>query len=78
MLLSLDDTETEMPDESHLYSVEGDADDLHSLDVTFPEDDQESFQKALDDLGPSLRKLASICEPQQNHHKSLFWQQQAI
>lgn len=65
-----------MPDDSHLYSVEGDA-NLCNLDVTFPDDDQETFQEVLENLGPSFRKLASICEPQ-NQHKSLLWQQHAI
>lgn len=77
--MSLDDTETEMPDESHMYAEEGDADNRSDLDgITFPDNDQESFQYVLENLGPSFRKLASICKPQQNHQESLIWRQHAI
>lgn len=46
----------------HLYADEGDSDNLSELEnITIP--DEDSFQKALKDLGPEFFELASICKP---------------
>ncbi|XP_008291658.1 cadherin-like protein 26 [Stegastes partitus] len=62
-LSSLQETENDLLDyEPHLYAEEGDSDSVPDLEkIPIPDDD--SFQKALKDLGPSFNQLASICQP---------------
>ncbi|GLD62222.1 cadherin-like protein 26 [Lates japonicus] len=63
-LSSLQETEGNLLDyEPHLYADEGDSDILTELEnIAIPDDD--SFPKALTDLGPKFNQLASICRPQ--------------
>ncbi|XP_074524792.1 cadherin-like protein 26 [Halichoeres trimaculatus] len=60
-LSSLQETEEEQLDyEPHTYADEGESDQISELeDIIIP--DQDSLQKAVNDLGPKFKRLASIC-----------------
>ncbi|XP_040890662.1 cadherin-like protein 26 [Toxotes jaculatrix] len=62
-LSSLLETEDDLLDyQPHLYAEEGDSYSFSELEnVTLSDDD--SFQKAIKDLGPKFSQLASICKP---------------
>ncbi|XP_040015002.1 cadherin-like protein 26 [Xiphias gladius] len=64
-LSSLRETEDDLLDyQPYLYAEEGDSDNVSELEnITIP--DEDSFQKALKDLGPKFNQLASICKPPQ-------------
>uniref|UniRef100_UPI0037E92B56 cadherin-like protein 26 isoform X2 n=1 Tax=Semicossyphus pulcher TaxID=241346 RepID=UPI0037E92B56 len=63
-LTSVRETEDDLDYQPHLYAHEGDSDNLSDLeDITITDDD--SFQKALKDLGPKFNQLASICRKRQ-------------
>ncbi|XP_063766564.1 cadherin-like protein 26 isoform X2 [Eleginops maclovinus] len=48
--------------EPQVYADEGDSDVLSELEIiSLP--DKDSYQKALNDLGPKFKQLASICKP---------------
>ncbi|XP_035805438.2 cadherin-like protein 26 isoform X2 [Amphiprion ocellaris] len=64
-LSALQETEKDLLDyEPHLYAEEGESDSVSDLEKIYIADD-DSFQKALKDLGPRFNQLASICKPPQ-------------
>ncbi|KAK5912962.1 hypothetical protein CesoFtcFv8_002789 [Champsocephalus esox] len=62
-LSSLQGKEADLLDyEPHFYAEEGDFDVLSELEnIILP--DKDSYQKALNNLGPKFKQLASICKP---------------
>ncbi|XP_033938861.1 cadherin-like protein 26 isoform X1 [Pseudochaenichthys georgianus] len=51
-----------LDDEPHVYAEEGDFDVLSELEnIILP--DKDSYQNALNNLGPKFKQLASICKP---------------
>ncbi|KAF3855889.1 hypothetical protein F7725_016612 [Dissostichus mawsoni] len=62
-LSSLQGKEGDLLDyEPHVYAEEGDFDVLSELEnIILP--DKDSYQKALNNLGPKFKQLASICKP---------------
>ncbi|XP_068449798.1 cadherin-like protein 26 [Clinocottus analis] len=46
----------------HLYADEGDSDTVSELDNIYISD-EDTFEKAMEDLGPNFKQLASICKP---------------
>ncbi|XP_042358475.1 cadherin-like protein 26 [Plectropomus leopardus] len=62
-LSSLQEKEADLLDyQPHTYAEEGDFDNQSELEnIVIPEDD--SFDKALQDLGPKFKELASMCKP---------------
>ncbi|XP_010795086.1 cadherin-2-like [Notothenia coriiceps] len=62
-LSSLQGKEADLLDyEPHVYAEEGDFDVLSELEnIILP--DKDSYQKALNNLGPKFKQLASICKP---------------